>query len=75
VLTRLVISRLSSGTVIDVPVHVLRPPSPAPPLLLMAVMHGDEVNGIETTGGWRGDSAGAAVGSVIAILSSTSTAF
>jgi predicted deacylase len=48
VLTRLVISKLPSGTVIDVPVHVLRAPVPGPTLLLMGGMHGDEVNGIET---------------------------
>jgi predicted deacylase len=48
VLTRLVISRLPSGTVIDVPVHVIRSMEPGPTLLLMAGMHGDEVNGIET---------------------------
>ena len=48
VLTRLVISRLPSGTVIDVPVHVFRAVEPGPTLLLMGGMHGDEVNGIET---------------------------
>ena len=48
VLTRLVISKLPSGAVIDVPVHVIRAPEPGPVLLLMAGMHGDEVNGIET---------------------------
>ncbi|WP_046246078.1 succinylglutamate desuccinylase/aspartoacylase family protein [Hymenobacter terrenus] len=48
VLTRLVISKLPSGTVIDVPVHVMRSLKPGPTLLLMGGMHGDEVNGIET---------------------------
>jgi predicted deacylase len=48
VLTRLVISRLPSGAIIDVPVHVIRSTKPGPVLLLMAGMHGDEVNGIET---------------------------
>jgi predicted deacylase len=48
VLTRLVISRLPSGTLIDVPVHVIRSLNPGPVLLLMGGMHGDEVNGIET---------------------------
>ena len=48
VLTRLVISKLPSGAVIDVPVHVIRSEKPGPVLLLMAGMHGDEVNGIET---------------------------
>ena len=47
-LTRIVISRLPSGTVIDVPVHVFRAEAPGPTVLLMAGMHGDEVNGIET---------------------------
>ncbi|MBD2766567.1 succinylglutamate desuccinylase/aspartoacylase family protein [Hymenobacter sp. BT664] len=46
-LTRLVISKLPSGTVIDVPVHVFRAVEPGPTLLLMGGMHGDEVNGIE----------------------------
>ena len=48
VLTRLVVSQLPSGTVIDIPVHVLRADAPGPVLLLMGGMHGDEVNGIET---------------------------
>ncbi|OON67497.1 succinylglutamate desuccinylase [Hymenobacter sp. CRA2] len=48
VLTRLIIAKLPSGTVIDVPVHVFRSPVPGPTVLLMAGMHGDEVNGIET---------------------------
>ncbi|GEO06711.1 succinylglutamate desuccinylase [Adhaeribacter aerolatus] len=48
VLIRLNISRLPSGTVIDIPVHVFRAPEDGPVLLLMAGMHGDEVNGIET---------------------------
>ncbi|MGV3640465.1 MAG: succinylglutamate desuccinylase/aspartoacylase family protein [Adhaeribacter sp.] len=47
VLTRLNISRLPSGTVIDIPVHVFRGPVDGPVVLLMAGMHGDEVNGIE----------------------------
>ena len=46
--TRLVISRLPSGTVIDIPVHVFRAQQPGPTVLLLAGMHGDEVNGIET---------------------------
>jgi uncharacterized protein len=48
VLTRLNISRLPSGTIIDIPVHVFRGPEDGPVLLLMAGMHGDEVNGVET---------------------------
>ncbi|WP_026463703.1 succinylglutamate desuccinylase/aspartoacylase family protein [Adhaeribacter aquaticus] len=47
VLTRLNISRLPSGTIIDIPVHVYRGQEDGPVLLLMAGMHGDEVNGVE----------------------------
>ncbi|WP_317195523.1 succinylglutamate desuccinylase/aspartoacylase family protein [Rufibacter psychrotolerans] len=47
-LIRLNISRLPSGTQIDIPIHVFRSEEPGPVLLLMAGMHGDEVNGIET---------------------------
>ena len=47
-LTRLVIAKLPSGAVIDVPVHVIRSLTAGPTLLLMGGMHGDEVNGIET---------------------------
>ena len=47
VMTRLVIAKLPSGAVIDVPVHVIRSMAPGPVLLLMGGMHGDEVNGIE----------------------------
>jgi uncharacterized protein len=47
VLTRLNISRLPSGTIIDIPVHVFRGPEDGPVVLLMAGMHGDEVNGVE----------------------------
>lgn len=47
-LIRLSISRLPSGTEIDIPIHVFRAKEPGPTLLLMAGMHGDEVNGIET---------------------------
>lgn len=46
-LTRLNISRLPSGTIIDIPVHVYRGQEDGPVLLLMAGMHGDEVNGVE----------------------------
>lgn len=46
--TRLLVSRLPSGTVIDIPVYVYRALEDGPVLLLMAGMHGDEVNGIET---------------------------
>jgi hypothetical protein len=47
VMTRLNISTLPSGTNINIPVHVFRAPEDGPVLLLMAGMHGDEVNGIE----------------------------
>ncbi|MGV3539207.1 MAG: succinylglutamate desuccinylase/aspartoacylase family protein [Rufibacter sp.] len=46
-LVRLNISRLPSGTEIDIPIHVFRAQAPGPVLLLMAGMHGDEVNGTE----------------------------
>lgn len=46
-LVRLNISRLPSGTEIDIPIHVFRAEEPGPVLLLMAGMHGDEVNGVE----------------------------
>jgi predicted deacylase len=47
VLTRLNISRLPSGTIIDIPVHVFRGAEDGPVVLLLAGMHGDEVNGVE----------------------------
>lgn len=47
VLTKLVISKLPSGTVIDIPIYVYRSVHDGPVVLLMAGMHGDEVNGIE----------------------------
>ncbi|ALI98425.1 succinylglutamate desuccinylase/aspartoacylase family protein [Rufibacter tibetensis] len=47
-LIRLNISRLPSGTEINIPIHVFRATEPGPVLLLMAGMHGDEVNGVET---------------------------
>jgi len=46
-MTRLNISTLPSGTNINIPVHVFRAPEDGPVILLMAGMHGDEVNGIE----------------------------
>ncbi len=46
--TRLLVSRLPSGTIIDIPVYVYRALTEGPVILLMAGMHGDEVNGIET---------------------------
>ncbi|WP_242927822.1 succinylglutamate desuccinylase/aspartoacylase family protein [Pontibacter vulgaris] len=47
VLTKLVISKLPSGTVIEIPIYVFRSVHDGPVVLLMAGMHGDEVNGIE----------------------------
>ncbi|TXK49008.1 succinylglutamate desuccinylase/aspartoacylase family protein [Pontibacter qinzhouensis] len=47
VLTKLNISKLPSGTVIEIPVYVFRSVHDGPVVLLMAGMHGDEVNGIE----------------------------
>lgn len=47
VLTKLVISKLPSGTVIEIPIYVFRSVHDGPVVLLMAGMHGDEVNGVE----------------------------
>lgn len=41
------VARLPSNTMIDIPVHVYRGKEDGPVLLVMAGMHGDEVNGIE----------------------------
>jgi len=41
------VARLPSYTMINIPVHVYRGKEDGPVLLLMAGMHGDEVNGIE----------------------------
>ncbi|MEH0153813.1 succinylglutamate desuccinylase/aspartoacylase family protein [Limibacter armeniacum] len=41
------IARLPTGTLIDIPVFVNRAEQDGPTLLLMAGMHGDEVNGVE----------------------------
>ncbi len=41
------IGRLPSGTAIDVAVHVYQSSEPGPVLLLIAGMHGDEINSIE----------------------------
>lgn len=41
------VARLPSNTMIDIPIHVYRGKEDGPTLLLMAGMHGDEVNGIE----------------------------
>lgn len=41
------IARLPSGTVIDIPIIVHRAEQDGPSLLLLAGMHGDEINGVE----------------------------
>lgn len=41
------VGHLPSGTPIDVAVHVFQAPEPGPVLLLLAGMHGDEINSIE----------------------------
>ena len=41
------IAKLPSGTSIDIPVMVHRSKNPGPSLLLLAGMHGDEINGVE----------------------------
>lgn len=47
VLTKIAISKLPSGTVIEIPIYVFRSVHDGPVVLLMAGMHGDEVNGTE----------------------------
>jgi hypothetical protein len=42
------VARLPSGTNITIPVHVLRSKHEGPCILLLAGLHGDEINGIET---------------------------
>jgi hypothetical protein len=41
------IAKLPSGTVIDIPIMIYRSKNPGPVLLLLAGMHGDEINGVE----------------------------
>ena len=43
----LIISKLPTRTPIDIPVHIFRAKKPGPSILLMAGMHGDEINGVE----------------------------
>lgn len=45
---RINISRLPTGTLIDIPVHVFNSSNPGPTILLQAGLHGDEINGVET---------------------------
>ncbi len=40
-------ARLPSGTVIEIPIFSYKSKKPGPTLLLMAGMHGDEINGVE----------------------------
>jgi len=44
---RVPIARLPSGTEIDIPILVSRAKAPGPVVLLMAGLHGDEINGVE----------------------------
>src|SRR3954471_890994 len=39
--------QLPTKTIIEIPVYVFRSENPGPTLLLLAGMHGDEINGIE----------------------------
>ena len=41
------VSRLPSGTRINIQAHVFRSPKPGPTVLIMAGVHGDEINGVE----------------------------
>ncbi|MFY0606110.1 MAG: succinylglutamate desuccinylase/aspartoacylase family protein [Cyclobacteriaceae bacterium] len=41
------IAKLPSGTPIDIPIFVYRSENPGPTLMLLAGMHGDEINGVE----------------------------
>ena len=47
-LVKINISRLPTGTLIDIPVHVFNAKEPGPTILLQAGLHGDEINGVET---------------------------
>ena len=47
-LVKINISRLPTGTLIDIPVHVFNAEKPGPTVLLQAGLHGDEINGVET---------------------------
>ena len=42
------ISRLPTGTLIDIPVHVFNSKKSGPTVLVQAGLHGDEINGVET---------------------------
>ncbi|GMN10140.1 succinylglutamate desuccinylase/aspartoacylase family protein [Croceitalea sp. MTPC9] len=47
-LVKINISRLPTGTLIDIPIHVFNAKKPGPTILLQAGLHGDEINGVET---------------------------
>ncbi|MDT0606165.1 succinylglutamate desuccinylase/aspartoacylase family protein [Croceitalea rosinachiae] len=47
-LVKINISRLPTGTLIDIPVHVFNSKKVGPTILLQAGLHGDEINGVET---------------------------
>ncbi len=47
-LVRIGISRLPTGTLIDIPVHVFNGKKAGPTILVQAGLHGDEINGVET---------------------------
>ncbi len=47
-LVKINISRLPTGTLIDIPVHVFNAKETGPTVLLQAGLHGDEINGVET---------------------------
>src|SRR5690606_13978825 len=42
------IARLPTGTLIEIPVHMVRGGEAGPVLLVQAGLHGDEINGVET---------------------------
>lgn len=47
-LVKITISRLPTGTLIDIPVHVFNAKKAGPTILVQAGLHGDEINGVET---------------------------
>jgi predicted deacylase len=44
---KIIIDRLPTGTLIDIPVYVFNSKNPGPVVLVQAGLHGDEVNGVE----------------------------
>ncbi len=47
-MVRIGISRLPTGTLIDIPIHVFNAKKAGPTVLVQAGLHGDEINGVET---------------------------